>query len=188
MIKGFANIKDILTKQQNEIFKIKPGETKLIRIITPLDQMISIYEHMEQFGGAWRVIPCLGKDECPLCQHGQRASLKIYFLVIDRSDNKIKLFKASKTVGLQLVGLVEEYGDITKFDLKIKRQGEKQNTTYQFFPQKESEVDLSEYGEIPEIESFIRMYTKEEILKLMEASSLEVEDNFNATSDDDFPF
>lgn len=122
MMKGMQAIQES-TKSSFMTLKMKSGESKVVRILTKPDEIISLYEHVEQFNGQWYTIPCLGKDVCPLCQADKRASFKAYLFVVDRADDKVKLFKAGKKVAVQLLGLVEEYGDINGRDFKVFRQG-----------------------------------------------------------------
>lgn len=103
--------------------RLKDGESTVIRLITPLSDVESIYEHTEQFNGRWTNVRCLGKDNCPICKAGKNASFRSFLVVYDRKDEKVKLFKASKTVGKTIVGLAEEYGDLTKRDFKLSRNG-----------------------------------------------------------------
>lgn len=165
IIKGFEGLKEAINKS-TEIFKLKSGEAKQVRILTPADEIISVYEHTEQINGSWKTITCLGKNECPMCQAGLKASFKSYLAVLDRTDGKVKIFKASKTVAKQLVGLIEEYGDLSARDFKILRQGEKLDTTYQFFPKDPSPEDLSAY-ELPDVEQLVQPMPREDIIMLM---------------------
>ncbi len=186
VMKGLDAVREAMTKGV-ELLKLKSGESKIIRILTPADEIISVYEHTEQFNGSWRTVTCLGKNECPLCQADRRPSYKVYLAVLDRSDDKVKLFKASKKVAMQLLGLIEEYGDLTSRDYKIYRQGEKLDTTYQFFPRDPSPIDLSKY-EIPNYEEMVQPLTKEQILELMNGSTNLVEEDSGDADDDDYPF
>lgn len=166
--------------------KLKDGESTVIRILTPLDEIISVYEHTEEFNGNWRNLTCLGKDNCPLCKAGKKASFKSYITVFDKKDGKVKIFKASKTVGGQLLNLVEEYGDLTKRDFKIKRDGEKLKTTYHFFARDPESFDASEL-DIPDIEELVAPKTPEEILAMMNEEVKDV-DVDTVEDDDDYPF
>ena len=111
--KGLGAIKEA-SKNSTSILSLKAGESTEIRIIQPLEELISVYEHTEKINGKWMNIRCLGKDICPLCKAGKYASFRTYIPVFDKKDEKVKIFKASKTVGLAIVGLAEEYGDLTK--------------------------------------------------------------------------
>lgn len=150
----------------NQLLKLKNGESTEVRILTPADQIISVYEHTEKFGGRWYTLRCLGKDNCPLCKAGKNASFRSYIVLFDRKDEKVKIFKASSRAGKNLAAQAEEYGDITKRDFKILRQGDGFQTTYQFFPRDPSEFDASEL-ELPNVEALIKPKSPEEIMELM---------------------
>lgn len=184
--KGLDAIKEA-NKNSVSILKLKDGESTEIRIIQPLDELISVYEHTEKINGNWINVRCLGKDECPLCKAGKRASFKTYIPVYDFKDKKVKILKASKRVGLTIVGLAEEYGDLTKRNFKILRQGEGNNTNYQFFPRDPSEFDMSEI-ELPDISAFIEPKTPEEIENLINQKAYDVEPSDYDDGDGDFPF
>lgn len=191
--KGLGAIKDAMNSSTTQL-KLKSGESTIIRIVTPADEIISVYEHVEQLNGKWETITCIGRNDCPLCQAGKRAAFKSYLVVVDLNDgNKVKIFKASKRVGVQLLGLIEEYGDITKRDFKIFRQGEKLDTTYQFFPRDPSDFDFSSV-EVPDVEKMVQPLSREAILNMMNGSSNEGTDtdvpnsDTGDSGDDDFPF
>lgn len=183
--KGLGAIKEA-NRNGTSMLNLQSGEATEIRIIQPLEELVSIYEHFVQINDKGRSIRCLGKENCPLCKAGKYASFKTYIPVFDRKDGKVKIFKASKTVGLQLVGLAEEYGDLTKRDFKILRQGEKLQTTYQFFPRDPSSFDTTDL-EIPDIEPLIEPMSSEEIEALINQKVSDVEPT---TPEDDggFPF
>ena len=173
-------------KNSATMLSLKDGESTEIRIITPVEELISVYEHTEKINDRWRNIRCLGKEHCPLCKAGKYASFRTYIPVFDRKDEKVKIFKVSKTVGNQLVGLYEEYGDLTKRDFKILRRGEGRQTTYQFFPRDPSEFDASEL-ELPDIEALIEPMSPEEIEALINQKVSDVEPT-TPKSNGDFPF
>jgi hypothetical protein len=165
MGKGLGDMRDAVNKGAAKL-KIDSGKSVEIRVLTPMDEIISIYEHTVQIGGKWKTITCLGRQECPLCLAGERASFKAYINVLDRSDNKVKYWKIGKKVALQLLSLVEEYGDLSGRDFKVYRQGEKLDTTYQFFPRDPKPEDLSQF-EQPNLEEMVAPMTREAILTMM---------------------
>jgi len=191
-MKGLQAIKENFEKSI-EYVKLKSGESIRIRIAVPADEIIGVYEHTEQIGGQWKTLTCLGKNICPLCQAGKRAAFKAYIPVIDIGTDKVKIFKASKETIRTILGLVEEYGDLTKHDFKVVRQGDGLDTTYQFFIQaKPADIDLSQY-EIPNIEEKVTPMTREEILALLEGGASAAESIAKGEkpvddSDDDYPF
>ena len=165
--KGLGFIQDNATKS-NQNLKIKNGESAVVRFLQKPEDIVGVWEYTEQINGKWQTITALPKEECPLFAAGKRAGFKTYLVVLDRSDDKVKIFKASKTVARQLIGLIEEYGDITARDFKIQRTGEKLDTTYQFFPRDPSPMDLAPYADqIPDVEEMVKPMTREAILALM---------------------
>lgn len=189
-MKSYRGISEIEKFFGNRVqyFRIKSGESRIIRFITPPDKLFAVFEHTEQIGGHWKNIPCIGEN-CPLCAENNRPSLKIYSFIIDREDNTVKVFKMSKTVAQQIPSMVEEYGDITKRDFKVYRQGEKLNTVYQFFPKDPTPLDISKF-EIPNFEDVIKSYSKEEIENLLNGTEMQNIDNIsnNIAQNSDFPF
>ena len=168
MIKGFRQIKETMDKTAS-LLKMKAGENKLIRILTPTSEVTAAWEHVEQIGGFWKTIECLGKKDCPICKAGRNASFKTYLPILDIAEDKVKIFKASKDVVKALIAFEEEYGDLTKIDLKVIRLGEGLKTTYQFFKKDGSKIDLDEYqDQIPAPETLIEQLTKEEIENLLD--------------------
>lgn len=182
--KGLGAIKEA-NKNSTSMLTLKNGESTEIRIIQPLEELVSVYEHTEKINGRWMNIRCLGKENCPLCKAGKYASFRTYIPVFDKKDERVKIYKASKTVGITLVGLAEEYGDLTKRDFKILRQGDGLKTTYQFFPRDPEEFDTSEL-EIPDIDALIEPMLAEDIETLINQKVSNVEPT--TPTDDDFPF
>lgn len=202
-MKGLGAVKEANKNSVNNL-KLKDGQSAVVRVLSPADEIVSVYEHVKQFNGQWKTVTCIGKNDCPLCQSGDYASFKSYLVVADRNDNdKVKIFKASKRVGMQLIGLVEEYGDLTKRDFKITRQGNDVNTTYQFFARDPQDFDF-ESVQLPEVEKMVEPMTRDAILALMNGGGEVTNvDNSNGSTgnpdtqaeggnksggDDDFPF
>jgi hypothetical protein len=183
MSKGLRSIKE--NADGSMVFlRLKNGESKVIRIVLPEDQIPSVWEHTEKIGGQWKTLTCLGKLDCPLCKAGKKASNKAYIPVIDRADGKIKVFKASITVVTDLLGCVDEYGCLTNRDYKITRQGEELNTKYQFFS-KDLKVEDFSGLELPDIEERIRPLTIEAMTSIISGSP---SDEVSDTAKGVYPF
>lgn len=189
MLKGFKEIKEAMEKSA-ALFKMQAGESRLIRILASPDEIVAAYEHVENFGGFWKVIECLGKKDCPLCKAGRNASFRAYIPIIDRTDGKVKIFKASREVVKFLIALNEEEGDPRKYDLKCVRQGEGLKTQYSFFVKDKTDEDLTPYLKyIPPIENFIEKLSREEIEALMDSTvSLKGTETSSNSNDEDYPF
>ena len=182
--KGLGAIKEA-NEGGTAYLRLKNGESTTIRILTPLDEIVSIYEHTEQIDGRWRNFTCLGRENCPLCKADKRASFKSFIVVYDYKDEKVKIFKASKTVGKDLIALVEEYGDLTKRDMKIKREGDGLQTVYHFFVRDEKGFEV-EGLELPDVDELVAPKTPEEISEMMGGGAREVV--MDEVEDGDLPF
>lgn len=167
--KGLGAIKEAADSMGNlDIIKLKAGESKLVRFLTPPEEIVSVYEHVEQLSGRWHTITCLGKSDCPLCKAGLRAAFRSYTAVVDRDDDKVKIFKLSKKTGSLLVGIIEEYGDLRARDFKVVRIGDKLQTSYQFFAKDPSPFDFSAYADkVPDFEKMVEPKDRDYILSLM---------------------
>lgn len=191
MFKGLDEIKDSLTSGADYL-KLKDGEAVTMRILVPKSEIIGVYEHTEQFGGRWKTVTCLGKDKCPLCLAGKKASFKAYIPFLDTATDKVKIFKASKDATKLIIGLVDEYGELTQNTFKLLRTGEKLDTSYQFFYKKDDrEYNLADF-EIPDIEELIRPLPRESVIALMEGGASAAQAVSNGTgavdTEPDLPF
>jgi hypothetical protein len=171
MFKGLGALSEAVKKSGMELLKIEDGQSRVVRILSTVDEIMGVYEHTEQINGSWKTLTCLDKNsnkkgECPMCAAGKNASFKAYIPMLDRTDGKVKIFKASKDVVKQILGLVDEYGDLTDRDYKIARNGAKLQTTYQFLPKDKKKEDLSAY-ELPDIEDRIEPMTREAMINMM---------------------
>jgi hypothetical protein len=186
MFKGLNQLTEAVNKKNLEIVKIADGQAKVFRILSDVEELIGVYEHTEQINGKWKTLTCLDRNygkqgECPLCLADKRPSFRVYIPVLDREDNKVKIFKASKDVTNQIIGLSQEYGDLTSRDYKVIRSGSRLNTSYQFFPKDPSKEDLSQY-QLPDIEERIAPLSKEAIAKML------TEGESNDYDESDLPF
>ena len=192
MIRGRDAINEEMNKTNMDILKIDDGSSKLVRFLLSIDDVICNFEHTEQFGGKWKTVTCLDKHnktkgECPLCLAGKNPGFKAYLPVIDRGDeNKVKIIKASKEMLRQVIGMEDEYGDITARDFKIARSGQKLLTKYQFFPKDPKKEDLSGY-DIPDIESRIAPQSRESIIAMMDGVGAPQTDDYNEADEGSAP-
>lgn len=191
IMKGFTAIQEA-SKEGLQQLKLKDGESAVIRILSRPEEIISVYEYTIQVNGRWTTVTALDRDNDPLYAAGHRPSFKSYVVVLNKTEDKVQVFKASKTVGRQLIGLMEEYGNINNRDFKISRSGEKLSTTYQFFPRDKEEMDFSKYeDQIPNIEEMVAPKTREALLAMlngMDGATENKQESKQETKKDDFPF
>lgn len=99
--------------------------------------------------GRDRTILCKG-EECEICKSGNKAQLRMFLQMInlDEKDKEkqLQLWERGITDIKQILGIIEEYGDLNSRDIKIKRSGAKGSlkTTYQYFPKDKSEREIPE--------------------------------------------
>lgn len=153
-------------------FKLEDGKSAVIRFVTKPENMVGVWEHVEQINGNWKTVTCLGKANCPLCKAGKKASFKTYAVIAERSDgDRLKIYKASKTVTKQLIGLVEEYADITARDFKLTRTGQKFDTTYQFFPRDPQPFNFN-VDDMPNLQELVAPLPASEIQAMLDGASM----------------
>jgi len=108
--------------------KLEDGENRL-RICT---KALEIAYHEDKSGGKYSTTICPGKETCELCKAGKFIKFKYAFLVLNRKDGKPYVYESPITVFRQIVAYDtnEEYGDIRKYDITIKKEGIGRNTNY----------------------------------------------------------
>lgn len=186
MIKGFDAIKDMLGPS-TEWFRLEDGQSKLIRFALPKNEMIGVYEHTENIMGKFKNFRCVGAETCVLCKSGSRPLFRVLTVVIDREEDKVKVFKMSKKVARQLLALEEEYGDFTARDFKITRTGKDANTQYIFFPRDPSAINLEKY-QMPNLEDLVKPVSQETILAMISGGSTAGGLKTPSEDDEDLPF
>lgn len=99
--------------------------------------------------GKDRTVLCKGEN-CEICKSGNKPSLRLFLQMVNKDeqdkDKQTQLWERGLVDIKNMLGLTEEYGDLTKRDIKIKRSGAKgsMKTTYQFFPKDPSEMEIPE--------------------------------------------
>lgn len=168
MAKGLGALADSANKAGGTQFlKLKDGESIVMRILHPVEELITVNEHvLELTPGNWRTYTCLCEEglACPLCEMGDKAKPATYIPFYGVADGKIGIFKASPTVAATVLAIVEEYGDITARDFKLSRKGLKFDTKYIFLPKdKDQSIPFPTGIEIPNIEKMTACKSAEQI-------------------------
>lgn len=136
------------------------GDTANVRFLhkgqTGVDSMgeptydLPIYEvHKLDVDGSGRDRTVLCKGEgCELCKAGNKPQLRMFLQMVnlDETAHPVQLWERGITEIKNLLGITQEYGDLSARDFKIKRNGVKGSTktTYQFFAKDKSERELPE--------------------------------------------
>lgn len=176
--------------------KFDAGEMTEIRCLT--NEPVLRWSHYLPM--AKRSVTCIGKG-CPACDAREQAksagvqpkistSKKFAMIIYNFKTKQVEILEQGKAFIEQLYGFHTEIGDITKYNIKVKRIGEKTNTTYTLIPCAESELDYEGLGidmdNLPDLAKQFKAPTKEQMLALMDGKSpQEVFGNTNDNKDED---
>lgn len=108
--------------------KLQPGVNTMRLLGLPFETEV----HWEETNdGSKKRIVCSGMG-CPICKAGHVPQKKFQVLVIDRSDAKIKILEGGSSIFRQIkdYAMDPDYGDPTKYDVKIKKEGSGRETKY----------------------------------------------------------
>lgn len=112
-----------------DFMKLENGDNRIRIVSNPA----RINAHWEKtIDGKNKKVICSGHD-CPLCEKGERATARYQLLVIDRAEaDKIKVLDCGKQVmnAISTYSADPDYGDPTKYDIKIKKEGSGRDTHY----------------------------------------------------------
>ena len=135
-----------------DFLKLKDGINQMRIVSTPAQ--ISI--HWEKgIDGQNKKVICPGSG-CPICKAGKAPQLRYQIQVIDRTDGKVKVLEQGSTVfnAIKAYAVDPEYGDPSKYDIKIKKEGSGRDTKYSVVasPNK-SELNSDEQKAVQECKS-----------------------------------
>lgn len=114
--------------EQTQFLKLENGDNR-IRVV---GKPVTVDLHWEETldGGKKKVI-CPGAG-CPICKAGHVPQSRYQVLVIDRKDSKVKILEGGPRIfgSFREYAMDPEYGDPTKYDMKIKKEGAGRETKY----------------------------------------------------------
>lgn len=113
--------------------KLQPGENK-IRIVS---KTFNFKKHgFKDANGKYSSKICSGEG-CEFCAEGNVPKNRYAWTIIDRKETddskKVKILEVGWSIYAQLLSYAkdEEYGDLTTYDVKVKKTGEGLDTEYQ---------------------------------------------------------
>lgn len=128
----------------SDYLKVKEGIT-VLRILS--DGFIA-RKHGLKTANRW--IPlgeCQGVG-CEHCAKGNVPKISYIWIVLDRTNKKVRLLDAGKLLGDGLTRFCKENGDPQTYDLQIDRKGMDKNTKYKFSKLPPKDLDASEQNAI----------------------------------------
>ena len=126
-----------IPKGEGAFLKLDDPETRIRICSKPMELKLH-----ELPGTRFSTAMCQG-EKCELCAKNIKIKYKYAFLVISRKDNKAYVYEAPITVFRQIASYAQndEYGDPEKYDITIKKEGEKPQIVYTIMPSpKQSEL------------------------------------------------
>lgn len=177
-----------------EYLVLKPGINQIR--IAGQPSKLEIHWENDLNGGKKKII-CLGA-KCPICKKGvgHEPQIKFQVKVIDRAENKIKVLECGKQIikSIKEYAMDSDYGDPTKYDIKIKKEGSGRDTKYSVMPVPNksnfTEEELKMIEESPDIADINKIKTEEEIYQMQLAvladsiADLVEDDDMNDGTDD----
>lgn len=85
----------------------------------------------EALDGSKKKIICLGTN-CPICKKGKVPMQRFQVLAINRKTNKVEILESGPKIfgEIKQYAVDPDYGDPTKYDFKIKKEGSGRETKY----------------------------------------------------------
>lgn len=130
-----------IPKGESAFLKLTEPETRIRICSKPTE--VKLHEIK---GAKFSTSLCQG-EKCVQCKEGNKIKYKYAFLVLSRKDNKAYVYEAPITVFRQIASYAQnaEYGDPEKYDITIKKEGEKPQIVYTIMPSpKQSELTQDE--------------------------------------------
>lgn len=129
---------------------------------------------------AKRTVTCLGKGKCPICDVINKAresgetspytSRQMFSInVYNYNTKQVEILEQGRSFFEELLVIREDNGEITDYDIKIRRRGMDKNTTYRLDVYKaDATINPSDYEEQKtNLKEYLKEQTPEEITNLM---------------------
>lgn len=124
----WGNVKTGGSGEGTPFIKLQPGLNQVRVVGKPYQVDI----HWEKgLDGSNKKVICPGTG-CPVCKAGHVPMARYQIMVIDRTDNKVKILEGGPRIfsAIKDYAMDPDYGDPTKYDLKIKKEGSGRETKY----------------------------------------------------------
>jgi hypothetical protein len=124
----WGSVKSGSTAEATPFMRLESGANQ-IRVVGRPYQVSIHWENA--LDGTKRKIVCLGKN-CPLCKKGKVPMQRFQVLAINRKTNKVEILEGGPKIfgEIKQYAVDPDYGDPTKYDFKIKKEGSGRETKY----------------------------------------------------------
>ncbi|MFW6008242.1 MAG: hypothetical protein ACOCP8_03155 [archaeon] len=127
---------------------------------------------------------------CPLCKSGKAPQVRYQVQVLDRDDeSKVKVLEGGKSIfnAIKAYAVDPDYGDPTKYDVKVKKEGSGRETRYTVMASpKRSELTDDELQRIEESKSLEEINQVKSIDEIMEMGLEALVGSTGDLADDDW--
>jgi hypothetical protein len=172
--------------------KLQNGENKM-RVVSAPSKIELHWE--ETVDGAKKRIVCIGA-KCPICKKGKSPQIRFQVKVLDRADGEVKVLECGKQIisSIKNYAVDPDYGDPTKYDIKIKKEGTGRDTKYSILPSPNkgdlTSEELAKVEEAPTIAEINKFRSVDDIYSMQlrcladSIADLAEEDDTTITGDD----
>ena len=149
--------------------KLQQGMNRIRIVANPARISIHWADDIE---GKKHKILCPGKEHggCPICQEiGEKPRTRYMLLVLDRADGVIKQLEVGQMImkDIQTLAMDADFGDPTKYDIKIQKDGQMRDTRYHVMPAPSktplTAAEQELVNKTPSLESMNKIHTADEI-------------------------
>ena len=145
-------------KPKLKFIYLKDGESKRIRFLLDLKDVINIFYHTIPVLAKGKTIfpkfACTQDESCPACQATNKKIKKVNYAfripVVDLDEDEVCIWEGSTTTAQVLLNFTDVNETLLGIEFTLTRLGEGLATKYTLTPSlKETEFDISKY-EVPE--------------------------------------
>ena len=128
----WGSVKESGTGGNVDFIKLQNGVNPMRIVGKP--SLIDIHWE-EGVDGSKKKVICPGPG-CPICKAGNSPQSRYQIQVIDRVDGKVKVLEGGPTIfnAIKAYAMDPEYGDPTRYDIRIKKEGTGRETKYTVVP------------------------------------------------------
>jgi hypothetical protein len=180
----WGSVKSGSTAEATPFLRLESGANQ-IRVVGRPYQVSIHWENA--LDGTKRKIVCLGAN-CPLCKKGRVPMQRFQVLAINRKTNKVEILEGGPKIfgEIKQYAVDPDYGDPTKYDFKIKKEGSGRETKYTVMAApKKSEMTAEELTMIENSKSLSDI-NKPKTIEELYTMGLEALSDSIADLDDDF--
>jgi hypothetical protein len=160
-------------------------DTARVRFLyNSIDDVEGYAVHEVEIGGKKRYVNCLRSykdplDACPFCAAQMRVVPKLFIKLFNEDAGECQIWERGKAYFQRLASLSSRYNPLVNEVVEIERSGKKgdMQTTYEFYPIENSEVNLDDYDCSEPLGTIILDKTAEEMYEFLDSGAFPASDS-----------